>query len=493
MNLSIISLEIGVALIGVLVLLADLWTPKTRKRQLGWFVVLGLVVVFGLGLEKFTGGGAAQILGYTKDSLTVFFQGLFIMTGIIVTLLTISYADRIRSGISEMYALICFALTGMLFASGATSFVMLFVSVELITITFYVLTSFEQNRLRSIEAGVKYLILGAAASAIMVFGIALIYGSTGTLEFFEVTQHLKAVEYQHLMLFQLGMLLLLGGLAFKIAVVPFQLWVPDVYQGAPTPVSAFLATGSKAAGFVLLLRVLHEANPILLDESWLRQLLAVMAGASILYGSLCALRQRNLKRLLGHSSIASAGYVMLGVVALNAEGTQAVLFYLAGYLFAVLAAFTVIAMVTEEANNEDISVLANLHQRSPLFAITLTLAIMSLAGVPPLAGFFGKFLLLKAAFGAAGSDPVIPWVIGIGIVGVVISLFYYFGIIREIYWGTGPSWAEKKSKTDPIECPDTADIVVLVCVFGMLALGLFPEPVLNLVEDASAVLFSSAQ
>ena len=494
MNLSLISLEIGVALIGVLVLLADLWTPIARKRQLGWFVVLGLVVVFGLGLGKFTDGSTAQIQGYKKDSLTVFFQGFFIMAGILVTLLTISYAGRIRSGISEMYALTCFALTGMLFAAGATSFVMLFVAVELITITFYVLTSFEQNRLRSIEAGVKYLILGAAASAVMVFGIALIYGSTGTLKFSEVTQHfLKPDGYQHLMLFELGMLLLLGGLAFKIAAVPFQLWVPDVYQGAPTPVTAFLATGSKAAGFVLLLRVLHEACPIMLDETWLRQLLAVMAGATILYGSLCALRQRNLKRLLGYSSIASAGYVMLGVVALNAEGTQALLFYLAGYLFAVLAAFTVIAMVTEDADDEDISVLTNLHQRSPLFAITLTLAILSLAGVPPLAGFFGKFLLLKAAFGAAGSDPVMPWVIGIAIVGVVISLFYYFGIIREIYWGTGQSWAEKKPNADPIECPDTADIVVLVCVFGMLALGLFPEPVLNLVEDASSALFSSAQ
>ena len=493
MNLSLISLEIGVALIGVLVLLADLWTPKARKRQLGWFVVLGLAVLFGLSLRKLTGGGAAQILGYTKDSLTVFFQGFFIMAGILVTLLTISYADRIRSGISEMYALTCFALTGMLFAAGATSFLMLFVAVELITITFYVLTSFERNRLRSIEAGVKYLILGAAASAVMVFGIAFIYGSTGTFEFSEVTQHLKADETQHLPLFRLGMLLLLGGLAFKIAAVPFQLWVPDVYQGAPTPVTAFLATGSKAAGFVLLLRVLHETSLIMLEESWLRQLLAVMAGATILYGSLCALRQRNLKRLLGYSGIASAGYVMLGVVALNAEGTQAVLFYLAGYLFAVLAAFTVIAMVTEKADDEDISVLTNLHQRSPLFAITLTLAILSLAGVPPLAGFFGKFLLLKAAFGAAGSDPIMPWVIGIAIVGVVISLFYYFGVVREIYWGTGQSWTEKKPETNSIECPDTADIVVLVCVFGLLALGIFPEPVLNLVEDASTALFSSAQ
>ena len=491
MNLSLISLEIGVAIIGVLVLLADLWTPKARKRQLGWFVVLGLAVLFGLGLKNITGGSTVQILGYTKDSLTIFFQGFFVMAGILVTLLTISYADRIRSGISEMYALTCFALTGMLFAAGATSFVMLFVAVELITITFYVLTSFERNRLRSIEAGVKYLILGAAASAIMVFGIALIYGSTGTLEFSEVSRQLKADGYQHLMLFELGMLLLLGGLAFKVAAVPFQLWVPDVYQGAPTPVTAFLATGSKAAGFVLLLRVLHEASPTMLDESWLRQLLAVIAGATILYGSLGALRQRNLKRLLGYSGIASAGYVLLGVVALNAEGTQAVLFYLAGYLFAVLAAFTVIAMVTEEANDEDISVLANLHQRSPLFAITLTLAILSLAGVPPLAGFFGKFLLLKAAFGATGSNPVMPWVIGIAIVGVVISLFFYFGIIREIYWGSGQFWAEKKPKTDLIKCPDTADIVVLVCVFGMLTLGLFPEPVLNLVKDASTALFST--
>ena len=167
MNLSLISLEIGVALIGVLVLLADLWTPKAHKRQLGWFVVLGLVVVFGLGLGKFTDGSTAQIQGYKKDSLTVFFQGFFIMAGILVTLLTISYAGRIRSGISEMYALTCFALPGMLFAAGTTSFVMLFVAVELITITFYVLTSFERNRLRSIEAGVKYLILGAAASAVM--------------------------------------------------------------------------------------------------------------------------------------------------------------------------------------------------------------------------------------------------------------------------------------------------------------------------------------
>ena len=257
---------------------------------------------------------------------------------------------------------------------------------------------------------------------------------------------------------------------------------------------------SQCVPVVLLLRVVHQAFSEqlqsqditrLLAGADLRQLLAVMAGATILYGSLCALRQRNLKRLLGYSSIASAGYVMLGMVTLNAEGAAAVLFYLAGYLFAVLAAFTIISMVTDDAEDEDLSVLANLHQRSPLFAITLTLAVVSLAGVPPLAGFFGKFLLLKAAFGAAGSDPVIPWVLGIAIVGVVISMYYYFGIIREIYWGTGQPWEEQKSRTDPIACPDTADIAVLICVTGLLLLGLYPEPVLNLVQEASGVLFSN--
>ena len=505
MDLSLISLEIGVALIGVLVLLIDLWTPDQHRKHLGWFVVLGLVAAFGFELKNSANLSGDDAMGFRRDSLTVFFHGFFVMAGIMVTLLTISYADRIRRSIGELYALICFALTGMLFAAGATSFVMLFVSVELVTIAFYVLTSFESHRLRSLEAGVKYLILGAASSAVMVFGIALIYGSTGELGYTAIREHiagLDAAGYGNLILFSTGMILVLAGLAFKVAAVPFQLWVPDVYQGAPTPVTAFLSAGSKAAGFVLLLRVVSEAavdlwrKPEFIEQLPivnLRTLLAVMAGATILYGTLCALRQRNLKRLLGYSSIASAGYALLGVVALNEEGTQALLFYLAGYLFAVMAAFTIIAMVTEEAEDEDISVLANLHKRSPLFAVTLTLAIVSMAGVPPLAGFFGKFLLLKSAFGVMDQDPVMPWVIGIALVSVVISLYYYFGVIREIFWGTGRFWVgdDDKPKTSPIECPDTADILVMICVFWLLALGLYPEPVLNVVQDAAHSLFAA--
>ena len=493
MDLSLISLEVGVALLGVLILLIDLWTPEDRKARLGWLVAGGLAAVFCYSFSTFDQGNA-DINGYSKDALAVYFQGFLVIAAIMVVLLTMSYAPRIRSGISELYALICFALAGMTFAAGASSLVMLFVAVELITITFYVLTSFERHRLRSLEAGIKYLILGAASSAIMVFGIALIYGSTGALDYNEINRAvLNPTEQPMQLLFQLGVIMVLGGLAFKLAVVPFQLWAPDVYQGAPTPVTAFLASGSKAAGIVLILRLLAEACPVLMEEAWLRQLLGLMAGATILYGSLCALRQRNLKRLLGYSSIASAGYVLLGVACLDNIGAQAVLFYLVGYIFAVLAAFTVVSVVSEESGDEDISILANLSQRSPLLAVALTLSIVSLAGIPPLAGFLGKFTLLRAVFGGMETNPELSWIIGAAMIGVVISLYYYFGVIREIYWGTGRFWEEKKPSAEPLDCPRTAEIVLLICLFGLIGLGLFPEPILSLAGEATGNLFSVAR
>ena len=490
MNLSLISLEIGVALLGVLVLLAGLWTPPHRRPMLGFCTALGLTVMLALLVKQ---GVSIEPIkdasgGYVRDGLAVFFKALFLLAGILVTLLTMGFANRLRTGGAEVYALNCFALCGMLFAASANSFVMLFVAIELITITFYVLTSLQSHRLRSLEAGIKYLILGAAASAIMVFGIALIYGSAHTLQFTLIADGLAAGDMKQLLLFQLGALLLLAGLAFKIAAVPFQIWAPDVYQGAPAPVTAFLAIGSKAAGFVLLLRVLYTAfqvqpgGPRLLEPA---ALFSVMAAATILFGSLCALRQRNLKRLLGYASIASAGYALLGIVALNERGASALLVYLAGYLFAIIAAFTVISILTPDDEEEDLSILANLHRRSPLMAVTLTLAVASLAGIPPLAGFMGKFLLLRAVIEPAAT---FPWLVGVALLGVVASLYYYFGIIREIFWGTGQWWTEKAPETATIKLADSQLVVLVVCVLGMLVLGLYPQPVLELANDAVQVL-----
>jgi NADH-quinone oxidoreductase subunit N len=276
----------------------------------------------------------------------------------------------------------------MLFASSANHFALLFVSLELITITFYVLTSFQRARLASLEAGVKYLVIGALSTAFTVFGIALVYGiSRGKLNFHELA--VAAPELAGNKMFLLGVLLILVGLGFKIAMFPFQIWAPDVYQGAPVPTTAFLAIGSKAAGFVLLLRVLFTAVPAIAAQ-W-THLLIIISAVTILYGNLCAIPQQNLKRLLGYSSIAHAGYLLLGIAALNGAGQAAVLYYLSGYLFTVLAAFTVICVALRQLDHEDIAGLAGLGRRSPLLAATMTLAMVSLAGIPPLAGFFGKF------------------------------------------------------------------------------------------------------
>ncbi len=396
MNYSLTILEIAVVLLGLGVLLLDLWAPVEVKRHLGFAAAaaLGLVLLFSFSSFVDSGRTATAFNGmYVQDAFSLFFKRFFLVAAIIVLILAEEFADRIPAGISEYYSLIVFALSGMMFAASANDFTLLFVAIELITVTFYVLTSFQRSLLASLEAGIKYLILGALASAFLVFGIALVFGTTGQMNFGEIAK--VASQFSSNKVFLLGLLLVLGGLGFKIAAFPFQLWAPDVYQGSPVPTTAFLAVGSKAAGFALLLRVLFGAVPEITAQ-WTKLLIAV-AAITILYGNLCAIPQRNLKRLLGYSSISNAGYLLLGVAALSNSGQSAVLFYLAGYLFTVLAAFTVVALATREVEGADISTLAGLNQRSPFLAVTMTLAMVSLAGIPPLAGFFGKFLLLKAA------------------------------------------------------------------------------------------------
>jgi NADH-quinone oxidoreductase subunit N len=360
----------------------------------------------------------------------------------------------------------------MMFAASANDFPMLFVSVELITVTFYVLTSFQRNRIASLEAGVKYLILGALASGFMVYGIALVYGSSGTMAFGELSSRAGAIKENPVFLF--GLLLVVAGLAFKIAAFPLQVWAPDVYQGSPAPTTAFLAVGSKAAGVVLLIRVLFGAVPSEITAHW-NKLLMVMSAVTILYGSLCAIPQRNLKRLLGYSSMANAGYILIGVAAMSHAGTTAILYYLGGYLFTVLAAFAVICVTMRVAEAEDISALAGLNRRSPLLATAMMLAMVSLAGIPPLAGFFGKFLLFKAAI---EQGPAYYWLIAVAIIGVVISIYYYFGVVRAIYWSSEPA------DLSPIPVSLPLKFSLAACILGMLYLGIFPNAFLNFADRA---------
>jgi NADH-quinone oxidoreductase subunit N len=474
-------LEISVIGLGLVLMLADLFVPAERRRYIGYAAIAALGVLL---VTSLSGNGSCGQFGtafggmFVNDALSLFFKQLFIVAAILVLFMAAEFSDKLAEGsVAEYYSLILFALAGMLFAASSNDFTMLFVSIELITITFYVLVSFQRSKLQSLEAGVKYLILGALSSAFMVFGIALIWGTTGELNFTKLAA--VAPQFADSRIFLLGVLLVLVGLGFKIAAFPFQIWAPDVYQGAPTPTTAFLAIGSKAAGFVLLLRVLFTAVPSV-TAHW-ANLLIVISGITILYGNLCAIPQRNLKRLLGYSSIAHAGYLLLGVAALSASGQSALMYYLAGYVFTVMAGFFVITLVMRQLATEDISGLAGLNQRSPLLAATLTIAMVSLAGIPPLAGFFGKFLLLKAVIEQGPAHPGYYCLAFIALAGVIISLYYYFGVIRAIYWSKDPT------DLSPIELSAPAKVSIWVCIAGILWLGLFPNTVLNMTNLAAAV------
>lgn len=481
-DLAAIGLELAVVLTGLGVLLAELWLPPEQRHRPGRAVAvaLGLILLASFAISPEPPRAAFGGM-YALDELALFFKRLFLLAALLVTVIALEFADRFEAGHSEYHALTLFALAGMMFAASARHFALLFVALELVTVTFYVLVSFQRRRVTALEAGAKYLILGALSSAFLVYGIALVYAATGTLAFGALAGSTAALADNRLL--TTGLLLVFVGLAFKIAAVPFQIWAPDVYQGAPFPSTAFLAVGSKAAGLVLLLRVLFEAAPGLTTRA--DGLLPAVAVLTMFYGALCAIPQRSLRRLMAYSSIANAGFLLVGFACGSAEGVAAVLFYLAGYLFAVLAVFLVATLVWRGTDTDDIPALAGLGQRAPWLAASLTLAATSLAGVPPLAGFLGKFLLLKAAIQAGAANPALYGLAAATVVAAVISLYYYFGLVRAVYWGNeepGIPLAPVLAVSGP------ARAALVLCAAGLLWLGVFPATVLELARRAAATL-----
>lgn len=484
MNFPLISLEVCVLIFGLVVLVADLWLPVERKKLLGYAAAAGLTFLLAINLGGWghcTDSGHAFSDMFVQDALSIFFNRFFLLSAIIVLVMIAEFSDQIAAGISEYYSLVLFSLVGMLFASSVNNFALLFVSLELITVSFYILTSFQRARGRSLEAGVKYLIIGALSTAFTVFGITLVWGTSGKFSFTELST--VAAQFSDNKLFLFGLLFVIVGLGFKISAFPFQIWTPDVYEGAPTPTTAFLAIGSKAAGFALLLRVLFTAVPAITQQK--ADVLIIISAITILYGNLCALPQRNLKRLLGYSSIAHAGYMLLGVAAMagakTPDGAAAILYYLSGYLFTVLGAFLVITLVMRHLETEDISGLAGLAGRSPLLAGTMTLSMVSLAGLPPLAGFFGKFLLLKSVINEGPMNHGYYWLAFIALVGVVISIYYYFGVVRAMFWG-------QANVSLPIHISGPIRVAIFVCIAGMFWLGVFPGGWLEVAKNSANAL-----
>src|SRR5213083_1847104 len=383
----------------MVILMFEALATKIDKRVLAYAAIAGLAVVLVATFFVAPAPSPNQATGfwnfYTADRLSVFFKQFALLTTILVLIMMIDYAPAVRSsfpgahdGLGEFFTVPIFTCAGLMYLVSAIDFIFIFVSLELVTISFYVLVSFTRKNPVTLEAGVKYLVLSGLSTAFLVYGITWIFGVTGQTNLERITTALASPDVdRYAALF--GAVLVLVGLGFKIAAVPFQIWVPDVYQGAPTPVTAFLSVGSKAAGFIVLLRVLQ---PFLMLPN-MQRLLVLLALLTVIYGNLAALPQNNLKRLLGYSSIAHAGYLLIGVACFDG---RAVTFYLAAYLLMTLLSFAILIIVAQQTG-EEISNFDGLAKRAPFLAFAMLVAMASLAGLPFTAGFFGKFFIFVAA------------------------------------------------------------------------------------------------
>jgi len=488
---------------GLLAMWLDARTPPDKKdgiQNVAWAGVLlaTLAAVFqGVRLwdpgdSVAAGGGKIYAFRghYGLDAFAVFLKVLFGVSTLLVLSLARSWLKRVDRGHGEFVMLTLFATLGMFFVCSVEDFAGLFVALELVTVSFYCLTAFKRNDERAVEAGLKYVVLGALASSFLVLGIAFVYGGTGSLDFAALRTDDVAQGLAHggAPLLHFGLLLVVVGLGFKIAAVPFQVWTPDVYEGAASPVTAFLSVGSKMAGITLLLKVvraclgpsgdagLAQATPWIL-------LIACISAATLLYGNLGALWQGNIKRLLGYSSIGHAGYVLMGVFAFDQRGVAAILYYLTAYLFTVLGIFAVVVVVSRQTKSHSVADYAGLARRSPLLAFVLLCGLLSLAGVPPFGGFFGKFLVFQAVVGKG--TPTAYGLALVGAAGVVISLYYYLVIVKRIYMEEGVS-------EEPIVPSRGMKAVLYTCLAGVFILGIWPSPFLELAQRAASALSSAS-
>jgi NADH-quinone oxidoreductase subunit N len=464
-------LEIAVLVLGMVILMTEAFAGKIDKRILAFAAITGLAIVLLASFFVVPTPSPAYATGfwsfYTADRLAIFFKQFALLTTILVLIMMIDYEPALRSsfpgatlqvGLGEFAALPLFACAGLMYLVSAIDFVFIFVALELVTVSFYVLVSFTRRNPATLEAGTKYLVLSALSTAFLVYGIAWIFGATGQTNLYRLTAAL-ANAGSDTGAALLGMVFVLVALGFKIAAVPFQIWVPDVYQGAPTPVTAYLSVGSKAAGFVVLIRVLQPFTNLPQTQ----RLIFVIAILTLIYGNLAALPQTNLKRLLAYSSIAHAGYLLIGVVCFD---VRAITFYLVAYLVMTLLSFAVLIIVAQQAG-EEISDFDGLAKRSPFLAFAMLIGMVSLAGVPFTAGFLGKFYIFYAA--------ILQRQIALLVVGVITvgcGFYYYLKVVRAMYW-------QSDAKTDAIPVNGLSRVAISALIVATIWLGIYPPPIFD--------------
>jgi NADH-quinone oxidoreductase subunit N len=457
----------------LLVLVADMVTPRRRQAWLAWLSV-GVLVGTAYVLTRFVGLDVTAARGVMAiDGFAVFFKFLFLFTAAIVILISKRFleVEGVRPG--PYYFLVLCATLGMMVMAGGIDLITLFIGLETMAVSFYVLVGFLKPNRRSNEAAIKYFVLGAFSLAILLYGMSLVYGMAGTTKLREIATILAAQEPNFGL--TLAVVLVAAGMAFKIAAVPFHMWAPDVYEGAPTPITAFLSVGSKAASFAMLIRIVTEGLPFMHAE-W-RELFYVLAVLTMTVGNIAAITQSNVKRMLAYSSIAHAGYVLIGLVVATGRGITAMLVYLFVYAFMQLGAFAVLALLRrEDVVGDELKDMSGLFFRSPLAATAMLVFMLSLGGIPPTAGFMGKFWLFGAAI-----DAGYVWLAVIAVINSAISLYYYIRVVVFMWITEGVTRAHL-----PLS-PALGTALVIVLVATVL-FGIYPTALFEFAESSGRTL-----
>jgi len=483
LNFWLFAPEISLAVFAIVVILLDLVVP--RKGLLALVSIAGIAVAAGFSVVMW--GMSPQAIFSNMlavDSFALFFKLLFLGIAALVILASTDYVSRFARFQGEYHALVLLSCLGMMLMAATMELISIYVALELTSISLYILTGFLKDA-RSGEASLKYLLLGAVASATLLYGMALVFGVTGETRLGEIAVVIQALAPDGVLAnpaLILGIVLLVAGFGFKIAAVPFHMWVPDVYEGAPTPVTAYLSVGSKAAGFAVVLRVFYSAFglPGWLSLDW-GLVFAVLAAIGMTLGNVAAIPQTNIKRMLGYSSIAQAGYIMVGLAtvglssAADVAGRSGLIFFLTSYAFTNLGAFIAIIAISNKVGSDRIGDYSGMGRRAPLLALALSLCLISLIGLPPAAGFMAKFYIFSGAV-----QHGLLWLVVVAVINSVISAYYYLRVVRVM-------WLGKPVSEERVPSSGALKLALVISCLGVLVLGIIPGYVMELAEMAASM------
>lgn len=480
------------------IIVFDLSTKRRSAKAVGYLSMLG-VLLSGLIMMALVFGSktnpSMQYFGYgfgpmfSNDWGSVFFKMIFLGAafmaigssfGVITT--------RIKNHRGEFFGLMLASTVGMMFLASSNEMLMLYIGLELTTIPLFILAAFYKDNKLSVESGIKYFVIGAFASGLLLYGMSFLYGLSGTTELNQMKINLAVIHltYESIgVIIAASVVLLLAGIGFKLALPPFHQWAPDVYEGAPTPVAAFLSVGSKAAGLIAFIKLFVGGlfafyGPEMVPNDW-GQLVAVVAALAMIIGNTVAIRQTNIKRMLAYSSIAQAGYIMIGMIAMNIYGLASVGYYIFAYMFANMGAFAIVTVFEDKTNSCQIESYSGLSRTSPFLAASMSIFLLSLAGIPPLAGFMAKYYVFAAAIKTASSADSfgwIYWLVGLGLLTTVFALYYYANVIKKMYF-----FKDESPYKVGFDAPSLT--VVTIGLVGVFLFGLYPEPILKFAAGIS--------